>query len=155
MPIDMKDPENVKKFSALFIKKKQELNVSTMTPDALLDHIKDLEQALDWLIFDKRAEIQGARDFFEETIKSEKAEKIKALREKDKAVKYRPSLNQLEASQRQAKKAAAANGKGTAIDALMTELKIDKKKADLIYSLMKTGISKENACKMAGCNVGS
>lgn len=150
MPIDMKDPANVKRFTELFVKKKSELSLTQYTPDQLLDHIKNLEGALDVLIFESRAEIQGARDFLEESKKNLSEQERKKLIEKDKKHVYRPSLNQIEESQRQAKKAASVSNKSAAITQYMQKFGCDKAKADLMFSLTKAGMSEEAAAKMVG-----
>lgn len=151
MALDMKDPEVAKRFSELFVKKKSELSPLNMSPDQLLEHIQNLESGLEILIFESRAEIQGARDFLEETLKKEKEEVRKQIREKDKQVKYRPSLLEQEKEQREAKRKAAANSKSNQISDLMAKYKTDKKKADMILGFMKLGMSEEAAAKMAGC----
>lgn len=150
MAYDMKNPENVRKFSELFVKAKNELRIKDMTPDAVLDHVKGLEDALELLIFEKRAEIQGSRDLFEELVKSQDAIKVKELRERDKAAKYRPSLNQITQAEKDANKASKISAKSIAIDKLIAS-GLDKKKADMVYGFMKLGMDEATARKLAGC----
>jgi len=150
MAIDMKDPENVRKFSALFIDAKKDLAIKNMSPEQILDHVKDLENALELLIFEKRAAIQGSRDLLEEMLKDEKAEVTKKIREKDKASKYRPSLNQLEQADREARKIATVSAKQQQIDQLITS-GLDRKKAEMVQGFMKLGMSEAKARALAGC----
>jgi hypothetical protein len=150
MPMDMKDPEIAKRFSELFIKKKSELALVDMSSETLLDHIKNLEAALELLIFESRAEIQGARDFLEEKLKTQSKQEIESIRARDKASKYRPSLNQLEESEKQARK-AATNSKSASVNALMEKYNIkDRKVADCVLGFIKLGMTEEAALRTAG-----
>lgn len=149
MAMDMKDPAIVERHIFLWNKKKTEMSIQSMTPDQALEHIKSLESALEVLVFESRSEIQGARDYLEDQLKLENTIKIKEIREKDKAIKYRPSLVEREQKEKAVKRESTKSVKANLIQELEAE-GLSKKLADMVAGFMSLGMSKEAAKKMAG-----